>query len=275
MWVKIDDRFFHNPKIRRAGKDGRELYLAGLTYVNSELTDGFIHKDDVAYIASWAEVTAVQETVARLVELRLWEVTEYGYIIHDYHDYNPTRAEALATKQARAEAGSIGGQHTQASKRQANPQANARANARAKINPEPEPDPEPYEDVRTCDSATVSPEDEDLPATLSPTMAQKLMILGDMSISASQGYPIAERNSLANLMAWRDYLPSMTGVRSPLAVAIARMKEGVKPPPNGHGPPGKPPPRAISGLSEADLEVQRELQRAKAQRTTSGPAPPA
>jgi hypothetical protein len=44
---------------------------------------------------------------------------------------------------------------------------------------------------------------------------------------------------------------------------------------NGHSPPGKPPPRAISGLSEADLEVQRELQRAKAQRTTSGPAPPA
>jgi hypothetical protein len=41
-WVKLDDRFFTNPKVIGAGRDARDLYLAGLCYCAAELTDGFV-----------------------------------------------------------------------------------------------------------------------------------------------------------------------------------------------------------------------------------------
>jgi hypothetical protein len=83
---------------------------------------------------------------------------------------------------------------------------------------------------------------------------------------------IAGKEALAT--AWLNYADAHPNIPNVGAFLTKNIRAG-RMPPNGHSPPGKPPPRAISGLSEADLEVQRELQRAKAQPTTSGPAPPA
>jgi hypothetical protein len=102
-WVKLDDRFFDNQKIRRAGKDGRELYLSALTYSASALTDGMIHQDDVNYLAARAEVSDVDTAVNRLLSVGLWERTEYGYTIHDYHEYNPSAAQVNKQRQQNTE----------------------------------------------------------------------------------------------------------------------------------------------------------------------------
>ena len=39
-WVKLDDQFFSHPKVLRAGRDARDLYLASLTFCARNKTDG-------------------------------------------------------------------------------------------------------------------------------------------------------------------------------------------------------------------------------------------
>jgi hypothetical protein len=73
----------------------------------------------------------------------LWGATENGYSVHDYADYNPTRAEALAVKNARSEAGRRGAEAKQAKSWQnpSKPLANGVANDKQKSAPSPSPFP--------------------------------------------------------------------------------------------------------------------------------------
>jgi hypothetical protein len=84
---------------------------------------------------------------------------------------------------------------------------------------------------------------------------------------------IAGKEALAT--AWLNYADAHPNIPNVPALLTKNIRAG-RMPPNGHGPPGKPPPRAISGLSEADLEVKCELAKAKAwaAKQNSGPSPP-
>lgn len=132
-WAKIDDRFFSHPKVRRAGKDAVLLYLAGLTYCNEHLTDGFISEDSLPLLGLMAFVDDAKQSASKLLDVGLWDVSSKGqaagYTVHDYFDHNPTREQVELTKAARAEAGSKGGKASVASKSsksQANPQAKSK-----------------------------------------------------------------------------------------------------------------------------------------------------
>jgi hypothetical protein len=88
-WVRLDDGFYTHPKARAAGLQGRALYIAALCWSNQNLTDGHIPTDSLALICAYAEV---KPTVAKkLAELGLWDVTDGGWQIHDFHEYQPTR----------------------------------------------------------------------------------------------------------------------------------------------------------------------------------------
>jgi hypothetical protein len=100
-WVRVDDQFFRHPKARSAGKDGRLLFVTGLAYCTSNLTDGLIHRDALPLVAAEAEVrTAVAR---RLVEVGLWEEVEGGFQVHDYLDYQPSAEKVRAEKSAAKE----------------------------------------------------------------------------------------------------------------------------------------------------------------------------
>ena len=94
-WVKLDDHFSDRPKVARAGTLAQLLYINALTYASRYLTDGFIPHAVVARLVVWDfENPPDNYTLAqRLVEVGLWETVEGGYRIHDYLDYNPSRAE--------------------------------------------------------------------------------------------------------------------------------------------------------------------------------------
>lgn len=94
MWLKLDDNFHSHPKVLAAGRDARDLYVAGLAYAAKHLTDGVIPEGAVATLAvmAGAEVDG-PAAAARLVEVGLWEEGAGGYQVHDYHDYNPSGAE--------------------------------------------------------------------------------------------------------------------------------------------------------------------------------------
>jgi hypothetical protein len=105
-WVKLDDNFLTNPKIMRAGLQGRALYVAGLCYCATGLTDGNIPVDAVLKLGALADVRKPTEAVARLVELGLWETSAEGYRVHDYLKYQPsaddTRKERERVEEERA-----------------------------------------------------------------------------------------------------------------------------------------------------------------------------
>jgi hypothetical protein len=139
-WAKLDDGFFRHPKARAAGKDGRALFLASLTWAAGHLTDGKVACHDLQLIAAEAEVNG-KRTAARLVEVGLWDVVDGGWMVHDYLEYNPTAEQALALKAKRAEAGRIGGSKPKRSKSEANTEANASANGKQNGTPSPYPYP--------------------------------------------------------------------------------------------------------------------------------------
>jgi hypothetical protein len=143
-WVRIDDQFADHPKIKSVGAVGMAIQIASICYCNRYLTDGFISWSaaDALIATTLAPVTGLvadpattgdEENAARtptpnviyelgftsgmsgidanewhwpsiMVNANLWELSEDGYIIHDYLEYNPTKEEVLSVRNQRKEA---------------------------------------------------------------------------------------------------------------------------------------------------------------------------
>lgn len=110
-WIKLDDKWMRHPKIIAAGRDARDIWLASITWCSEYLTDGYLPANLVPSLAMTADVDVAncQNFAKTLVEVGLWDATENGYQVHDYLDYNPSKNQALATREARKEAGRAGG----------------------------------------------------------------------------------------------------------------------------------------------------------------------
>lgn len=100
VWVKLDDGFLTNPKIIRAGLEGRALYVAGLCYCAGGLTDGVIPREALAKLAMLADVVKPAKAAAHLVSIGLWEPEGGGYRVHDYLQYQLS-AEAVRKERER------------------------------------------------------------------------------------------------------------------------------------------------------------------------------
>ena len=92
-WVKLDDRFFDNPKIAALSDAAKVAYLEATCYCARELTDGFVPLNKGNRFAGKARVA--QELVPQL-----WELADGGYRVHDYLKYNPPREKVLAERAA-------------------------------------------------------------------------------------------------------------------------------------------------------------------------------
>ena len=140
-WTKIDDQFYDHPKVVAAGPLGIALFVCGLSYCSRHLTDGFI---SVVQVRRLIDIDNPGDVAERLVSVGLWERRDGGYQVHDYLEYNPSRAKVKAIRQARAEAGHTGGLRSgEARRKQAEEEAEAKmkqtsskteAKAKAKTN---------------------------------------------------------------------------------------------------------------------------------------------
>ena len=89
-WVRLDDGYPEHPKVDRVGYAAAWLNVCAWAYCARNLTDGFVPNDRVDRLST---VPRPRQQVARLVEAKLWEVTDGGYLIHDFLDYNPSREQ--------------------------------------------------------------------------------------------------------------------------------------------------------------------------------------
>lgn len=97
QWAKLALNFFRHPKSRAIGKDGRELFLASICWSRQELTDGFVPTAQLPLLAAEAEVRPA--TAKTLVAHDAWHPVDGGWMIHDYGEWQQTRAHVEAERE--------------------------------------------------------------------------------------------------------------------------------------------------------------------------------
>ncbi len=148
-WVRFDDNYRDHEKVVYAGKSGRELHMAMIFYCARNLTDGFIHEGMVAKLAVSEEIENWPDALQRLMTILpryknpLVYRRENGfYELHDYHKYQPSKAQIEAQRselsEKRAQAGREGGRQSGVTRRSKN-EANGEANWKQKRSPDPVP----------------------------------------------------------------------------------------------------------------------------------------
>ena len=145
-WVRIDDRAPEHRKQLAAGAVASWLWVCGLAYANRQpARDGFV---PAAVLPMLYPMPGVAKQAARLVDAGLWECVEGGFQIHDYLDFQPSRADVEQASARKAEAGRRGGiksGEARRSKSEATGQGNAKHGASSVASPHsnPHPDPDP------------------------------------------------------------------------------------------------------------------------------------
>lgn len=89
-WVKLDEGFPEHPKVLAIGGDAAWLHVCALAYCNRNLTDGFIPE----YILDrLSDRKRPIQLAAKLVAVGMWEPSKGGWRIHDYLEYQASKAK--------------------------------------------------------------------------------------------------------------------------------------------------------------------------------------
>lgn len=109
-WVAIDDNAPEHRKQLAAGPAACWLWVCGIAYCNRQKArDGFIPEAKVAVLYP---IPNAKREAERLVSAGLWKRVEGGYLVHDYHEYQPTAEQIEAMREAKRRAGSAGGKRS-------------------------------------------------------------------------------------------------------------------------------------------------------------------
>lgn len=146
-WAKLDDGMPTHPKVMAAGPLAFALDVAAICYSNKHLTDGHIAEHVLPAVLPG--MNKPKRHADRLVEVGRWSEIEGGWVIHDFHDFQPTAAHQREVSRKRAEAGSKGGSKS-TSKRRASGKQNASTVSK----------PVPARPVPTPEEQDLSPSDD-------------------------------------------------------------------------------------------------------------------
>ena len=132
-WTRIDDQFSDHPKLVSAGPIAMALQVAAFNYCSRFLTDGAIPGafaeqkakqtleqvlkhllsdrliTDQLILGGIDDKVKPESLIQVMLDHGLWEKTQTGYMVHDFLEYNPSKAQVLEERQKRAEAGRKGG----------------------------------------------------------------------------------------------------------------------------------------------------------------------
>ena len=91
-WFKVDDGIHDHPKTEHLSLAAVGLWTLAGAYCSRHLTDGAISANRVGKLGG------DDDLVRELLDAGLWRVEGRSYIFHDWHDYNPPRAEVEHTE---------------------------------------------------------------------------------------------------------------------------------------------------------------------------------
>ncbi|GAA4175938.1 hypothetical protein [Gryllotalpicola koreensis] len=93
-WFKIDDAFWSHPKTLRLSPEAVALWVRAGTYASQNRTDGVI---DAHILPVFGGVSGASQ---ELIDAGLWEPHERGFVFHDWDDYQPSKADIDARREA-------------------------------------------------------------------------------------------------------------------------------------------------------------------------------
>lgn len=97
-WLKIDDRVRTHPKIVQAGPAAAWFWFCGICYCREHLTDGLILDAMLPTLAPG--LAGWKKCATTLVATGLWHRVEAGYMVHDFLEWNPSRATVESQRAA-------------------------------------------------------------------------------------------------------------------------------------------------------------------------------
>lgn len=95
-WFKVDDKAHGHPKTMMAGNAAFGLWVRLGSYCSDHLTDGFVPRE-------LADAYGTKAEIATLLRVGYIEQVEGGYQLHDFLDYNPSKAQVLEERARNAE----------------------------------------------------------------------------------------------------------------------------------------------------------------------------
>jgi hypothetical protein len=105
-WVRIEDGFTSHPKVCGLTDRTFRVHVNALCYASYNLTNGYIPVGAIKLLHG------TRLNAQHLVDARLWELIEGGWVIHHYLEYNPTKERVLARREEisrqRSAAGKLG-----------------------------------------------------------------------------------------------------------------------------------------------------------------------
>ena len=103
-WANLDDRFHTHPKVIRLTDGAFRLHVSGICYCSLHLTDGVVEEDVVPVLIPRYRKTVLDELLAK----GQWLKHPKGYEIHDYLQWNRSRAQVEAERERKSRAGKKG-----------------------------------------------------------------------------------------------------------------------------------------------------------------------
>lgn len=104
-WLTLDDNMPDHPKIRGLTDRAFRLHVYALCYCSRHLTDGVIPAS-----ACRGVVDNSSRYCRELVAKKLWQSRDEVFVIHDYLDWNKSRADVENQRKLNQEAGRKGAQ---------------------------------------------------------------------------------------------------------------------------------------------------------------------
>lgn len=99
-WVRLDDKRALNAKLRRAGLAARGLDEAAICWSAHQEHDGFVSEEDVAMLTNLHGCKKPKPLIDVLVQVGRWERVPGGYQLAGFLEFNPSRADLEARREA-------------------------------------------------------------------------------------------------------------------------------------------------------------------------------
>jgi hypothetical protein len=93
-WVRIDENAMDHPKVAGLSAESFRLWVQGLAYCQKFLTDGVIKSVQIRGLRSHSP-----KRVEELILAGLWEATDEGIQVHDYLQWNDSKAHVLHVRE--------------------------------------------------------------------------------------------------------------------------------------------------------------------------------
>jgi len=91
-YLNMDDNYPEHPKVEQLSDGAFRLHTSGLAYCAKHTTDGFIYATKAPRLIPRFRPSYIRELLDSHPERPLWAEVPGGYLIHDYLQWNKSRA---------------------------------------------------------------------------------------------------------------------------------------------------------------------------------------